>query len=295
VCYCVEPCNPAMEFPCSDPDQICEYLEGFGDYYCIGDPCTDVECPDGEHCRDGECVSICDGVECPEGQVCVIDGRRAVCVLANCYADHPDYQCAEGEICRDGECVPDPCADVDCGAGRFCRDGECYDVCDDETIASCEPGTVCYDGECIEDLCADVACRTGETCDPATGICVDDPCAGMNCMPPLVCIDGECVDPPCSFVDCPDGYVCVDDTCVSEGSAPDEIQPDIPDTADTGTDAEADGGQTSWDVMSTGGGGCGACAVSGGEEGRSGQGWMILLAALILGLATGSRKSGWEE
>jgi hypothetical protein len=292
VCYCVEPCNPAQEFPCSDPDTVCEYLEGFDDYYCINDPCEDVTCPDGEICRDGDCVSICEGVECPEGQVCVVEGRRAVCVLANCYADHPDYRCEEGEICVAGECVPDPCADVECGEGRFCRDGDCHDVCDDEIIASCEPGYVCYDGECVEDLCADVVCRAGEVCDPATGACGGDPCATMTCLAPLVCVDGECVDPPCTFVECPEGYVCVDDTCVSEGSAPEETRPDIPDTADTATDTGDEGEMGYWDVMSTGGGGCGACAVASGNGG--GRTGLLLLLATLVGLMVGRRKEGGE-
>jgi hypothetical protein len=283
LCYCVEPCNPALEFPCLEPTQVCVYLDAYGDYYCVGDPCEGVTCGEDEICRDGDCVSICRGIECNEGLVCVVVDRRPVCVPANCYVDDPDYACEEGEICKDGECMPDPCWEVDCEEGEFCREGACHPVCGEEDV--CEEGTRCYDGECVEDLCYGASCAAGQVCDEETGECIDDPCIGISCLPPLECIGGECLDPPCSFVDCPEGYQCVDDTCVSETTVPDEgTLEEVPDAPDGETDAEEDGGPGRWDIMGTGGGGCAGCRIAGGHE-DEGTASTFLAFALLAAMA----------
>jgi hypothetical protein len=291
LCYCVEPCNPALEFPCLEPTQVCVYLDAYGDYYCVGDPCEGVTCGEDEICRDGDCVSICRGIECNEGLVCVVVDRRPVCVPANCYVDDPDYACEEGEICKDGECMPDPCWEVDCEEGEFCREGACHPVCGEEDV--CEEGTRCYDGECVEDLCYGASCAAGQVCDEETGECIDDPCIGISCLPPLECIGGECLDPPCSFVDCPEGYQCVDDTCVSETTVPDEgTLEEVPDAPDAAVDTEEEG-QGYWDVMSTGGGGCATCSLSAGPRPSPG-GLALALVAAMMALLGARRKEGGQ-
>ncbi len=106
------------------------------------------DCPDGQVCVDGECVTatptntpigFCNDTEdCPEGQVCV-DNR---CVTPTPTATPIGFcnsteDCPEGQVCLDHRCVtPTPtatpigfCTDSeDCPLGQVCVDNRCVTV-----------------------------------------------------------------------------------------------------------------------------------------------------------------------
>ena len=53
---------------------------------CLGDPCAGVICPDAEYCVDGVCrFDDCSSVECPPGQECIQTENGKQCV----YSDRP--------------------------------------------------------------------------------------------------------------------------------------------------------------------------------------------------------------
>ena len=199
--------------------------------------CSNSDCPDGK-CVNGECVpngepdpgpdDPCKGVECPEGEICK-DGE---CVPDPDFNPCEGVECPEGEICEDGQCVEDPnydlCKDVECpdgstGAGPAqCVEGDC--ICDDENA-------IIIGGECV--------CGNGFEWDEENEICIpngtstpppdieEDPCFGVVCTPPQECVEGECVCPegtelinglcldpdPCLGVLCPPNAECVDGIC----------------------------------------------------------------------------------
>ena len=73
-------------------DGTCECTVGEVDGECKPDPCTDVDCPNGQRCEDGACI----------------EDRCA------------EVECQEGEYCVDGFCRYDDCASVACPQGQEC-------------------------------------------------------------------------------------------------------------------------------------------------------------------------------
>ena len=66
----------------------------------FADPlCEDVECPDGEVCRRGNCVAEKEK-RCKPWETNIND---------ECVDECEDVECPEGEICLQGECVVDEC------------------------------------------------------------------------------------------------------------------------------------------------------------------------------------------
>jgi hypothetical protein len=128
------------------------------DGVCLDDLCVDVDCPEGERCIAGECVSVCDGVVCPPGRTCLagrcIDacagiecGFCEVCENGACEPHCLVATCGAGEACEEtGECVEEPCLGVRCGPGRVCRAGVCADACDG---VLCPMAEECRHGECV--------------------------------------------------------------------------------------------------------------------------------------------------
>jgi hypothetical protein len=283
--YCVGPCDPTDEWPCST-GRVCTYIEEYDTYYCVGDPCSGVTCTDpcAERCYGGTCQSKCEGVSCPDGQVCVVNDSSCnpECIRADCYA--PGFECDETEICVMGACQDNPCWDVVCGTEQFCRDGECIDSCVAELV--CADGQICEDGVCVDDPCHGVECSGGLVCDPATGTCIGDPCEGVVCPAPQVCNPdtGTCYDEPCSYIVCPEGYECIVDQCVDESIIP---HPDETPEG-TGTDADTDAGTPGQDIIATGAGGCAGCTMTSSSSRRfpadaaPGMLAMLMLAMAVL-------------
>jgi MYXO-CTERM domain-containing protein len=125
---------------------------------CAEISCEEVECPAGERCIGGTCVSICDGVECPIGQSCRAGGCVDLCESVECDACHVCVEgscllhcvvigCPTGEACEEtGECVEESCLGVRCGPSRTCVGGRCLDTCDG---VLCPMGEWCSEGECV--------------------------------------------------------------------------------------------------------------------------------------------------
>ncbi len=128
--------------------------------------CYQKGCPQGEICKEGQCVADpCDGIQCNDGEFC----RDGSCVQAcGCQT------CAQGEICQDGHCQNDPCAGVSCKKGEICdpQSGQC--VADACRSVQCQKGRICKDGKCVDDPCRFIKC-------PAKMKCVDAQCVGVNC------------------------------------------------------------------------------------------------------------------
>ena len=289
----------------------CEYVDEYGDYFCVPEPCYgDPEeqppcCLDPCACDVGfeppcvvdfwtrACVNVCFGIDCPFGEVCVPeDDGKCHSVEHNCYVSG----CPPGDICVDKECVPDPCHGVLCTSGSYCNaHGECVPPCVDVDCPDCQG---CYEGECVDDPCAGVECYGGLQCWP-DGECHYDVCWNMTCPFYQVCEDGECVHDPCWNIECPDcTMVCHDGACydeLEEGQWTDlndendcdygEEGDDTDDTDDGplgDTDAGDDDGAAPGmkNVLVTGAGGC-LCSGAPGAAGRSG--WLLrsLLSAML--------------
>ncbi|MBN2498929.1 MAG: chitobiase/beta-hexosaminidase C-terminal domain-containing protein [Deltaproteobacteria bacterium] len=177
------------------------------------------DCPPGQHCEGGQCVS-----DAPA-----------------CSPESPQGVCPDGQTCLDGECVADSelCSALQpegrCPAGRTCLDGVCRDddqLCSGENPTGlCSAGSECVDGTCVAqaELCSrqnpEGRCPAGETC--IDGSCVDNEliCSPLNpdglCPEGMTCVDGTCTDTahPCSpdypHGSCPGGQTCIDGSCVN--------------------------------------------------------------------------------
>jgi MYXO-CTERM domain-containing protein len=196
ICFqgeCALPCA-ANECPAG---QVC--VEG----YCLTNPCVGVSCSPGFICDDGECLNLCDvqSVSCDEG---------LVCVGGNCVEDVcSNTGCDEGFVCVENACIADPCAGVECELEEVCELGEC--IADPCTGVECDDGFRCVGGTC-EDLCEGVVCGASETCEE--GFCVVDSCFGVTCPNGSECLFGNCVETACVGVTCELGEVCQEGRCV---------------------------------------------------------------------------------
>ena len=148
----------------------------------------DVDCPSGEYCDDGQCVSI--SCECGE-----ITGHE--CVEYSCCNDE---QCENG-VCVNNQCVPETECDTDddCDSAEYCNTdqncepvtGSCgypenhewqeYDCGDEEECPECQQGYACVDHQCVQ---GDIQCpptTIGEDsdCNATEG---DGPCRNCDYM-----------------------------------------------------------------------------------------------------------------
>jgi MYXO-CTERM domain-containing protein len=225
------------------------------DGQCTPDPCLNVQCKDGEFCRNGKCIGSCSGVFCKTGEQCV-DGNCVgdPCAKVTCKADETcrDGKCikdpCEKDSCRysrvcDGKkCTRDPCSDVNCPKGQTCNDGQCtgdkpcnVDVdCPGDAVcvsnkctpsgcykATCADKKLCSDASCEDNPCENKQCGAGETCRPTDGKCIPD-CPA--CPSGEVCKEGQCQADPCDGVTCQDGErckegQCIKDPCAKQGAA----------------------------------------------------------------------------
>ncbi len=107
---------------------------------------ADSECPNGETCGlAGNCVGSCVGVDCPTGQRCE---------LGACVTDPCGHPCPGGQVCDDttGECIANPCTGLQCPQGQYCdpnNHGQCEpDPCIGTMCPS--PDQVCKGGSCYD-------------------------------------------------------------------------------------------------------------------------------------------------
>jgi hypothetical protein len=196
----------------NDGDHFIAYDIG-GNQYCViyvPDFCEGVECDDGYTCEpiSGDCVVYdpedpCEGVNCPIGEICV-DG--------DCVSEEPDLcngiNCGSG-----GECISGACA---CFAGYHLEQGVCvqdaFGFCDGLVcslpfvldIDSCTcvecidnsdcAGSVCNlnSHTCVECTNSSHCSGTNDICSANTNICVE--CINdYNCNMGESCQNGSCV------------------------------------------------------------------------------------------------------
>ncbi|GMT05060.1 hypothetical protein PENTCL1PPCAC_27234, partial [Pristionchus entomophagus] len=181
--------------------------------HCKPDRCMGVWCPDGQLCKNGDCVQIA-GMLCVSHVDC---GPRMECWEGICQmvTTPPICNCSPMQICRQGYCIPNPhCASVHCGPGFFCLHGQCVNgVGMDCGVDVCHGGMICVRGKCQIDDCLGVcpdnhSCRHGQ-CRLMDGL----PCIG-ECLFPYSCIDGQCMHNGCAGRLCPLGHTCEFGSCV---------------------------------------------------------------------------------
>ena len=270
-------CGNCFEVGCQ-AGQVCAAAAGGT---CVPDPCAGVECANGTHCRQGECVGSCAAKSCPMGAECV-----------------------EGEGAVGATCVSTPCGGVICGVGLACQiveelivaddgseeavlKGVCLpDLCggaeDGEANAGCDDGQICFGGECFTDTCHLTDCGDGGRCE-------------MVCIHPDAGPDGagrpQC-SPRCAadWLPPPPSPVAPEDLDDGQGDAPKPVT-DISDNDPTdrdpagnpgpngnddpngdpaGLDPDADGGGTNGDD------GCSTTAASICRATRPGLIWGLL-------------------
>ncbi len=247
---CVEgECASACEEACGD-GEVCDPQTRM----CIGDECTtgadcgpnlrcvtgrcvtdvacttDVECPEGRSCLDGECVDgdcridghcvgnlVCVDQACIPPEGCVVGEVRCNSnTLITCLVGGEEVQepCAEGSVCLEADGSA-RCHELICEAGdRVCADVDTVTVCNSTGTQlvdeACAQGEVCTDGTCGQ-----------VPCDPFEIGCADDSTAFacdaegqielLPCRDDQYCEDALCRDRACA----PGESRCVGDTVVT--------------------------------------------------------------------------------
>ena len=221
-----------VEFGCIyEPTSVfCEF--GCLDGQCLGDPCNEIVCDEGEVCVNGICSCGATGPDCHSDQTCCgtecVDtwinpehcgfcfndcGANAHCTGALCYCDEfwgdcnasftdgcETYLYESAENC--GSCGNSCGQNADC-VSSWCACQNGFDNCDGA-----------WDNGCETDLSSPVSCGTcynacaaGESC--CGGICADlsqddSNCGscGNGCSTDEICCDGGCANPNESLVHC---------------------------------------------------------------------------------------------
>ncbi len=142
ICY--KPTGECKPDNCTTFPEYCQTDENCINGTCIRNACQNVNCPDGQHCVDGQCYGSCAGVVCP-------DGER--CILGTCQEQACDPPCPRGRYCQDdgSGCLAEPCSFVVCPQGQWCNPYK-NGVCEDDPCSifeiECADGEVCKGGTC---------------------------------------------------------------------------------------------------------------------------------------------------
>jgi MYXO-CTERM domain-containing protein len=117
---CVE--NPCKADTCQ-PGEVCKPSDDLLSFTCVAS-CADVNCGNGEVCKDGACVATCNPA-CPTGQVCDDTQNPPTCVDSQCATQF----CDDGACCDPltGQCGNCPCEGVVCPSMQHCVNDECVD------------------------------------------------------------------------------------------------------------------------------------------------------------------------
>lgn len=221
---------------CSDPGMTATAMDGCNTCTCGDDgwSCTELACPPGDACTDGETRDSADGCN-----ACgCVDGAWA-CTTMDC--SEPVDSCAEG----DTKTADDGCNKCECGAdGTWaCTDMACGDACVDGDTKDDGCNTCsCHEGQW---LCTLIACEEpNPECAPAKEASEDTACVtviaygrspeGACCMYPTpcqvpdgytsyntqeecegACVPGEQKDDGCNTCTCTDegGWACTEKAC----------------------------------------------------------------------------------
>ncbi|MGD8653295.1 MAG: S8 family serine peptidase, partial [Desulfobacterales bacterium] len=206
-------CSDDADCDDSDPCTIDDCVEGACSY-------TPMNCPSGEACVDGACVtSVCnENGTCESGEDCnncpndCISGSSSGAVCGNGLCETSD-----GEDCQNcsadcnGKQTGRPSGRFCCGATEDCSDARCIEGAWSCTTVPQSPTAYC---------CGDKVCESAE----------DSFNCEVDCGPPPYCGDGtcdpgedqcncpgDCEDPPEEELDCSDG---IDNDCdgLTDGS-----------------------------------------------------------------------------
>lgn len=196
-----------------DEDEYCD--PGLGQCFPTGVCTSNLDCPSGTICENGQCVPGCrDNSECQQPLVCVAgDCVEGCATFEDCehstYCDETTGQCLSGcqfhQNCTDeqyctspgypqiGQCQPGCWSLGQCAQGNFCNPAtnQCQPGC---SIASpCPTGNYCQHdtGECI------AGCQSVLDCDFGTQYCDQGQCtpgcgSDQDCPYPNVCQMGQC-------------------------------------------------------------------------------------------------------
>ena len=173
-------CDPATgcvfeERPCDDGDNCTDDVCDPGTGECVS---TDVECPEGQTCLDGDCTETCVlADDCDDEDACTDDA----CVAGAC--SHTDQDCDDGVACTDDSCDAGECANVDnCPGDETCN----------TTTGLCDTTPPCdEDNPCVDD---GLFCNGVDECDADLAACVAgaDPCAATDCAGQTpICSEGD--------------------------------------------------------------------------------------------------------
>ena len=206
------------------------------------DPCEGVVCPDGQICKDGECIpedDPCADVNCPDGFRCV-NGECVpippsypiIVTLCGIEIDNPGF----GYDCSRDQIVVDPPQGVEikytCNTGgrlekvEVIKPGIGFTRIPTVTINTTTGNNAvlrpvfCFVEPETKDPCEGVDCPPGFVC--RNGKCVPNPCEGVVCPEGFKCVNGICVPvtvDPCEGVECPPGQICINGECVGDPCA----------------------------------------------------------------------------
>jgi len=202
---------------------------GCADGICLGDPCKEVQCGEGEICIDGTCACGGTGPDCIDEQVCCGTG----CVLVWNNPDHCGdcfMTCGQNAFCEGVtcQCASQEFADCNTSWTDGCESNllESAENCG-ECGNSCGQNTACVSGQCD---CADGygncdgawsnGCETDLNTPGNCGLC------GLDCPTDEVCCGGTCAnlaqdDLNCGGCgnSCPAGYICCDASCTNASTS----------------------------------------------------------------------------
>jgi hypothetical protein len=207
---------------------------------------VDTDCPQGDVCKSGLCVSptvqpgnpiaCTSNADCSNGDQCVGSGTWAKCEAPSNVCQYSS-QCGQGKACANGECLVD-CSqpNVTCPSGTTCTKGVCEPTTGTQCTsdAQCSGSTPkCEQGTCVAQCTVATDCPSGDVCEsgacvPNTGTTPD--CTGnTDCLSNQECLNGFCrytcapttcssannctTAQQCLLIDVRIGYCAKDDTC----------------------------------------------------------------------------------